>query len=156
MRMRSISFLSLYYRKGELEIFPSPIAYVKVSVRVTPHYSLRWLLHQQAVFEEGETGIFPNFRAYMERESSKFDSLFGGRELKIFLIPIDFPHISWITLYIFHIFFHIFHIFLSKFQVPEHNMKEERMFEIRLFKLLLIVERTINNKIIIENNMHRS
>ena len=91
---------------------------------MTSRNSLRSVLRQQAVFEGGgETGIFFSPRAYMERKRElgispslipyvEEDSLFRGGELNVFFIPIDFSHISYISLHIFHIFLHSSLIFL--------------------------------------------
>ena len=59
----------------------------------SPRTSLRSVLRLRPVFEgAGAPGIFI---VYVER-----DSLFREAELKIFLIPIDFPHISSYFLHI--------------------------------------------------------
>ena len=85
----------------------SPRAYTEKSVRIVKP-------RQLAVFGGGgENGIFQSSRAYMEKESSQpiayieGESLFKGGELKISVIPMNFPYISYISL-------HISHVFLAK------------------------------------------
>ena len=60
--------------RRKLEVFVSPGAYMEKIVRKEkPRTSLRSVLLQQALFEEGEeTEIFSSPRAYMEEQSSEF------------------------------------------------------------------------------------
>ena len=72
---------------------------------------------------KGKLGIFPSPIAYIER-----DSPFRGGELKIFLLLMNFPHISYICLHIFHIFLYISHhlaeLFYSNYNVHRKDRND--------------------------------